>query len=272
MRQKYNRSIIVGSILLAILILAATIGVFLPEHPNTNLSQAMARPSLQHWLGCDAFGVDLSLRILAGAAQTLRIGVLVSTLTLIIGFTVGTFSTLAPPKIEALILRLIDSFMAFPGLLLAILVASIMPHSESTIIFALAVTGWTSRARFCRSFSKQVLKTPYIEAAKAGGAGTYRIIRYHIWPALSGQLLVQVALSMSSALIAEASLSFLGFGSGFDNPSWGKLIAEGREYLIEAPHLSLAPGAAFVLSVFAFNLISEGMRKKLDPSSRVGLY
>lgn len=213
-----------------------------------------------HLLGCDTFGADLGMQILAGARQSFLITVFVTLFTLAIGASVGIAAALSPPWADAALSRVIDAFLAFPGLLLAILLASILPHTQASLIVALSITGWTARARFCRTLARQTLTEPYIEAAIASGAGTFRLVARHLWPSMRPQVLVQTALAMGSVVLAEAVLSFLGLGSS-TTTSWGRLIADGREYLVEAPHLSVLPGAAFLLVVLGFNLLAEGLRR-----------
>lgn len=261
-----------GAAILAPLLVASTAGIFVPPAPHHDLARALCPPSSEHWLGCDAYGIPLGMRILAGAWRSLRIATLVTAITMAIGLFVGTVAALAPRWIDGILLLLIDWFLAFPGLLLAILIASIMPHTEATIIFALAATAWAGRARFARVLVQDLARRPHVEAAKANGASGPRIVLRHIWPGLHGQMAIQAALSMGGVIMSEASLSFLGLGGTIDNPSWGRLIAEGRDFLIEAPHLSIIPGIIFVLAVLAFNLCAEGLRNRLDPASNVRVY
>lgn len=261
-----------GATLCGLVVIAAVAGLVTGADQQQDLALAFARPSSTHWLGCDAFGTDLGRRILAGSWHSLRVAAIVTAITMTLGLLIGTAAAIAPRPAALLLDRLIDCFLAFPGLLLAILIASIMPASDSTVIFALAATAWTARARFTRALMRKLIKLPYIEAARAGGASLSRIISRHAWPAMLGQLAVQAALSFGTVILAEASLSFIGLGGSSDNPSWGRLIAEGRDYLVEAPHLSVLPGLAFVLAVLAFNLLAEGLRNRLDQSFNKGLY
>lgn len=266
--KKLNLSLTTGSALIGLLVIAGAAGSFLPADMPPALSRALEPPSKNHWLGCDALGWDVMGQILKGAFQSLKIGLTVTTLNLFTGLIFGSLAAIAPAWLEATLMRIVDSVMAFPGLLLAIFLASIMPHSASTIVIALALTGWTGRSRFCYGLARQILKEPYIDAAVANGASMPRIILMHVWPSMGAQLGTQAALSMGYVILAEASLSFLGLGGEVDNPSWGRMIADGREYLIEAPHLSIAPGVAFVSTVLAFNLVAEGLRQRLNASQR----
>jgi len=237
-----------------------------------DLSQAFLPPSAAHWLGCDAYGADLGLRLVEGAWISVRTGIAVTLITLSVGLAVGTLSALSPPAARTTIRRVIDTFLAFPGLLLAILLASILPPSDATVIVALAVTGWAGHARFCEGLVLRTASLPFVEAATAGGATPARVITRHIWPAILGQLAVQGILSFAHVILGEASLSFLGLGGPVDSSSWGRLVAEGRDYLVEAPHLSLFPGLALVVALSALQLFASRLRKRLDPSIRQGVY
>lgn len=268
--MKANRTLWAALMLCAALLLMAFAGALVrtPVPVAHDLVHALEGPSATHWLGCDAFGADLAAEIFAGALHSLIIATIVTVANLSLGLLIGTLAAVAPAGAAVLFTRLIDCFLAFPGILLAIFLASIMPRSSQTALIALALTGWATRARFCRTAVKQLLGTLYIEAAVASGASRSRIVLRHLWPAVAGQLLVQGALSAGYVIIAEASLSFLGLGGTTDNFSWGRLIADGRDYLVEAPHLSIFPGVAFVFAVIAFNLLAEGLRQALEPSQR----
>ncbi len=226
-----------------------------------DLSHAFAPVSAHHLLGTDPYGNDLALRILEGAAISISTAAAVTVITLSAGFMIGSASALAPSLIEAVFKRGIDAFLAFPGFFLAILLASIMPPSTATVIFALSITGWASSARLCNALVHKVLVAPFIESARASGAPMSRILLRHVWPQLRAQIGVQAILSMAHVILGEASLSFLGLGGPVDSPSWGRLIAEGRQYLIEAPRLSIAPGLALVLTLVSFSVLGLRIHK-----------
>lgn len=264
MTRKPNLPLQLGLAIFLLLLLAAAAGAIIGPSRAYDLASAFQGPSGAHWLGCDAFGSDLGRQLLAGSWHALWIGLVVTALNMFTGLVIGTVAGLAPYWLDEAIARVIDLTLAFPGLLLAIFLTAMMPRSEGTVIFALALTGWTTRARFCRSLVRQIASEPYVEAAIASGAGHARVVLRHIWPALGGQLLVQSALSLGYVILAEASLSFLGLGGATENPSWGRLIAEGREYMVEAPHLSIIPGLVFLTAVIACNLIAEGLRRRFN--------
>lgn len=235
-----------------------------------DLANAFAPASWEHWLGTDPYGSDLALRIAEGAWLSLSTAALVTALTLSAGLAVGSLSALAPPSAEAAVKRLIDGFLAFPGFLLAILLASIMPPSNATVVFALSVTGWAGHARLSNALVHKALAAPYIEAARAAGAPMPRILLRHVWPQLRGQLAIQALLSMAHVILGEASLSFLGLGGPADSPSLGRLIAEGRRYLVEAPQLSVAPGIALVATLAFFHFLVLRERRGIPKGVELG--
>jgi len=249
---------------LTILICAAAVGFWLtthqPEITAVDISAAFCKPSKIHIMGCDAYGNDLMTRILMGAWRSLTIALVTVTATAIIGVLSGTALVLAPRFLGLIGLRFIDCFLAFPGLLLAILMASLMRASSSTVMISLIVMGWASQARLVRALMLQTMPMPFVESSRAAGAGTWRILVKDIYPALWGQLKIQWVFSISAVIMGEAGLSFLGLGGPLGEPSWGALIAEGRSYLVEAPHLSLFPGIALFLTVLTFQFLAQSLK------------
>ena len=231
-----------------------------------DLSQAFCESSATHLLGCDAYGNDLGWRTAFGVFHSLKISTMTVTCTSLLGLIIGTGITFAPKPLASICLRLIDCFLAFPGLLLAILIAALMPPSPYTVVFSLVIMGWASHARLVRVLLLQTLKQPYVEAARATGASPLRILIREVYPALWGQLLVQATLGLSSVILAEASLSFLGLGGPIGQPSLGALIAEGREYLVESPHVAIVPGCALLLLVLMFQILSRPLSKRTTHS------
>ncbi len=236
------------------------------------LENAFCTPSLIHWMGCDAYGVDLTKRLLQGAAFSIQVGFLVASISIVIGLCVGSLAVFLPPAFQMILSRFIDSVLAFPGFLLAILLASLLPPSSITVVFTLCVTSWASHARFFSALIRKINSMPYLEAARSCGLNTVQLFWRHILPGLWGQLFVQFLLSFGSAILGEASLSFLGLGGGsLNNQSWGMLISEGRDYLVEATHISIFSGTVLFLTLAFLHVLAVKLRNKLDPafSSRV---
>ena len=228
-----------------------------------DLQHAFESPTLKHWLGTDPYGTDLGARLFSGAAISFTTAISVTLITMSVGIFIATLTALAPRMAAGFLRRIIDAFLAFPGLLLAILLASVMPPSNSTVIFALSITGWAAHARLFTALIKNTLTFPYIEAARASGATSSHIIVRHVWPSLFAQIFVQALFSMAHAILGEASLSFLGMGGPVDSPSWGRLIAEGRQYLVEAPHLSIVPGLALMIVLFSIYFAATKMQNRM---------
>lgn len=224
-----------------------------------DLSQQLCLPSSTHLLGCDALGQDLLSRVISGGAHTLGLALLAVFLSGTLGLFMGILTCATPAPVERGLLKVIDVFLAFPGLLLAILMASLLPPTSFSVLFCLVFSGWAGQARLIRTLFKQVWSMQFIEAASAIGASVPRLLAREVWPTLSTPLLVLWTSSLSSMILAEASLSFLGLGGPLGQNSWGALIAEGRDYLMEAPHFSLAPGLALVLCVLVLQTLSQAL-------------
>jgi peptide/nickel transport system permease protein len=170
-------------------------------------------------------------------------------------------------KIDALIMRIVDIVLAFPGLLLALYLAAVMPPSFFSLVFALSATGWVSYARIIRARVYEVKTRDFITAARALGASHWRIISRHLLPNIMGPLIVQASFGLSAIILAEAGLTFLGLGLPLGTPSWGALLDQGVSHLFNAPYLAIFPGIAIALSVLAFNFVGDGLRDILDPKS-----
>ncbi len=224
-----------------------------------NLSEQFCAVSFTHPLGCDALGQDLLLRIFYGTLPTVGTAFLAVIISGVLGLIFGILTNVLPSPLERILLKIIDVFLAFPGLLLAILLASLLPPSSASVLFCLSVTGWAPQARFVRVLFRKIWSMQNIEAAVALGASHQRIFIKEVWPNLARPLLVLWTATLSSMVLAEASLSFLGLGGPLGQNSWGALIAEGRDYLIESPSLSLMPGIALMIVVLAFQSLSQAL-------------
>jgi peptide/nickel transport system permease protein len=232
-----------------------------------DLALRLAGPSWHHPLGLDELGRDILARLLAGARVSLLVGSSVVLLSATVGLVVGGVAGYAGGWVDALVGRVIDVLMAFPGILLAIAMVGALGPSLRNVVVALAVTGWVGYARLVRG---QVLKArtyDYVVAARALGAPVWRILWRHVLPVSYPALLVQATLGMAAAIIAEASLSFLGLGVQPPVPSWGVMLDAGRGHLIDAPHLTLFPGLAIAILVLGFNFLGDGLRDLVDPRS-----
>jgi peptide/nickel transport system permease protein len=257
----------IGFAIVIVTIVAAAVGPWIvPFDPSTqDLPLRLLGPSWRHPLGLDELGRDILARILAGARISLLVGIAVVSISAAVGMTVGSIAGYLGGRIDDAIGRMMDILLAFPGILLAIALVAVLGPSLSHVVMALASIGWVGYARLVRG---QVLKTrelEYVQAARALGAPVARILVRHIVPATISAVTVQATLGMAAAIIAEASLSFLGLGVQPPTPSWGTMLDAGRSHLFDAPHLTVIPGVAIALLVLGFNFTGEALRERFDP-------
>jgi peptide/nickel transport system permease protein len=234
-----------------------------------HLDKDLAAPSRDAWLGRAENGVGVVTSLVWGARASLFVCVGATLVSAVVGVVVGSFAAIAGGKIEALILRCLDVLLAFPGILLAIYLAAVLPPSPLTVLAALSITGWVGFARVARTSVKAQLSREHVVAARALGASSMRVLVKHVWPEAMTPVIVQASFGLSTAILAEASLSFLGLGVPPGTPSWGALLDEGVAYLFIAPHLAIAPGVCIAAVVLAFNVLGDALRDALDVRSRV---
>jgi peptide/nickel transport system permease protein len=257
----------VGAFIVALAALAALIGpVVAPFDPSSQeLSHRLAAPSLQHPFGLDELGRDILARVLAGARISFLVGLTVVTVSSVVGTLLGALAGYFGGALDDVISRVIDTLLAFPGLLLAIALVAVLGPSLGNVLFALTVIGWVGYARLVRGQVLKAREFEYVQAARALGARTPRILWRHVIPTAIPAVVVQVTLGMAGAIIGEAALSFLGLGVQPPTPSWGTMLNGGRAHILDAPHLTLFPGLAIALLVLGFNFLGDGLRDWLDP-------
>jgi peptide/nickel transport system permease protein len=256
-----------GAVIVGITVIAAVFGPWLaPWDPNAQeLPLRLAGPTSGHWFGLDELGRDILSRLLIGARISLLVGVAVVTASSSVGILMGSIAGYYGGKIDDLISRVMDVLLAFPGILLAIALVAVLGPSLTNVIIALSVIGWVGYARLVRAQVLRIRELEYVQAARALGARTPRILLRHVIPATLPVVIVQGTLGMAGAIIAEASLSFLGLGVQPPMPSWGTMLDAGRSHLFDAPHLTLFPGIAIALLVLGFNFLGDGLRDRIDP-------
>lgn len=261
-----NRAMLFGAIILAIVILAALLAPWVAPYAPNKLSiiNKLKPPSMTNFFGTDEFGRDIFSRaIFAGRISLLvSLGVVVisTVLGVILGVAAGFFR-----RLDAPISRLLDAMMSFPDILLAIALVAALGPSLTTVILALGITYAPRLARIVRGSTLVLRELPYIEAAVAMGLPTWQILARHVLLNLASPILVQATFVFASAMLAEASLSFLGVGVSTDMPTWGTMLASGREYMNNAPWLMVFPGLAIVFSVLSLQLLGDGLRDLVDP-------
>ena len=260
-------SLRLGVVLVSATLLLAVLGPWLvPADPDSQaLALRLSGPSLAHPLGLDELGRDILARLAAGARVSLLVGVTVVTVSAVIGLLVGGVAGYAGGWVDTAIGRVIDVLMAFPGILLAIALVAALGPSLRNVVLALTTIGWVGYARLVRGQVLKAREFEYVQAARSLGASAVRILWRHVLPSAYPAVLVQATLGMAGAIVAEASLSFLGLGVQPPTPSWGAMLDAGRGHLLDAPHLTIFPGLAIALLVLGFNFLGDGLRDRIDP-------
>jgi peptide/nickel transport system permease protein len=257
----------VGTFIVLVTVVAAIAGPFLsPYDPSAqDLARRLEAPTMQHPFGLDELGRDILARILAGARISLLVGLAVVGVSSLVGMTLGSIAGYFGGKVDDVISRVIDVLMAFPGILLAIALVAVLGPSLANVVLALSVIGWVGYARLVRGQALRARELEFVQAARALGAGSPRIVARHVLPTAFPAVVVQATLGMAGAIIAEAALSFLGLGVQPPTPSWGTMLDAGRSHLLDAPHLTIFPGVAIALLVLGFNFLGDGLRDRVDP-------
>jgi len=260
-----------GALVVLFFILVAVLAPALaPYDPFKNdLSKTLLTPCSAHWLGTDELGRDILSRILYGTRLSLLEGLFSVLLAMVIGIPLGVVSGYMGGKLDTVVMRLVDILLAFPGVLLAVVIISILGPSLLNAMIAVGVYTVPIFARLARGSTLAVKEEPYIEACRAVGMGTFRILRRHIFPNISAHLFVLGTLRVAIAILTAASLSFLGLGAQPPSPEWGAMLSNGRNYILIAPHLVIFPGSAIILLVLGLNLFQDGLRLVLDPKMTV---
>jgi ABC-type dipeptide/oligopeptide/nickel transport system permease subunit len=253
-------------IVLVFVVCGACAPLIAPYDPyKTDLMDVLMPPSPAHWFGTDELGRDLFSRILYGARISLVEGLLSVALAMAIGVPIGLVSGYAGGSVDAVMMRIIDVLLAFPGVLLAIVIISILGPGLANAIIAVAVYTVPIFARLARASTLVTKDEPYVEAARAAGISDLRILSRHIFPNISATLFVMMTLRIAIAILTAASLSFLGLGAQAPLPEWGAMLSNSRNAMLIAPHVAIFPGLAIILLVFGLNLFQDGLRQVLDP-------
>ena len=259
----------VGAVIVGVAALAAVIGpVVAPfDTASQDLPLRLTGPSLRHWFGLDELGRDILSRVLAGARISLLVGLVVVSISSAVGILVGAIAGYFGGRVDEALSRIIDVLLAFPGLLLAIAMVAVLGPSLSNVVIALSLIGWVGYARLVRGQVLRARELEFVQAARALGARTPRVLLRHVIPTALPAVSVQATLGMGGAILAEASLSFLGLGVQPPTPSWGTMLNYGRIHLLDAPHLTIFPGLAIAVLVLGFNFLGDGLRDALDPKA-----
>jgi ABC-type dipeptide/oligopeptide/nickel transport system permease subunit len=257
----------IGVVVLIVLLAALAPLVSLHDPLRIDLVNQLQGPSLSHWLGTDIQGRDVWARLVYGARVSLSAGIISQTIALLIGLTMGLVAGYYGGWIDELVMRLADVTLAFPTLLLLIAMAAALQPSLGVVFLTIGIVGWAGMARLVRGQVLVVRQLEFVQASRALGARDLRIVLRHVLPSVLAPVLIAATLGVAAAIMAESSLSFLGLGVQPPTPSWGAMIADGRDLnqLRNAPWTSLAPGLAIGAAVLGFNLLGDALRDALDP-------
>jgi peptide/nickel transport system permease protein len=263
----------VGLAVIVITILMAVFAPWIAPYPEqgrgaSNLKERFEAPSTQHLMGTDREGRDVLSRMIFGARIPLIISFVVTAAIVIIGVPLGGLAGYYGGKIDEVIMRITDIFLAFPSLILAIAFVAFLGPSIRNVMIAIVVSWWPWYTRLVRGMAVSLRERPYVEAARTMGVGNFTIIRRHILPNALGPVIVQMTLDIGTVILAVAGLSFVGLGAQPPTPEWGLMVAEGREYILQQWWIGTFPGLAILILVLAFNLVGDGLRDVLDPRSK----
>lgn len=267
MRRRLNPSLVVGAAVVGGIVALALVSMVWTPYDATLVdpTSRLLKPSTEHWLGTDKFGRDVFSQIMIGSRSTLFVGLVAVAVSTLVGVPYGILAAMVAPWAGRLLMRVNDLALAFPALLLAIMFAAVFGSSTLTAMLAIGIATIPSFARVTRSGALQVLSREFVPAARSAGRHPIGIALRHVMPNVMGLVIVQASVAFAIAVLAEAALSFLGFGTPPPTPSWGRMLQESQEMLWVAPRLALFPGLAIALAVLGFNLFGDGLRDYLDP-------
>ncbi len=271
-RARRNPLAAVGIVFSLIFVIFAVFAPWIaPQDPaSIHLATRLQPPSHAHWFGTDELGRDILSRIIYGARISMLVGSSVVAASFGLGLIIGSVAGYYGGAIDRFVnVILMNAFMSFPGILLAIAFVAFRGPGIFNLVLALSLGGWVGYARLVRGQVLAAREREFVEAARALGAGDVRIIVHHILPNIIQPVIVQAAIGMAGAILAEATMSFLGLGVPPPTASWGTMLNDGRAHLFDAPHLVWFPAAAVMLAVLSFNFIGDALRDYLDPRSRI---
>jgi peptide/nickel transport system permease protein len=267
-----NRLAATGMVLVAIFVLFAIFAPWIaPQDPSyIDLPSRLQPPSAAHWFGTDELGRDILSRVVYGARISMLVGSSVVAGSLLLGLVLGSIAGFYGGATDRIFnVVVMNAFLSFPGILLAIAFVAFLGPGIFNLILALCIGGWVGYARLVRAQVLAVKEREFVEAARALGASDWRVVTRHILPNIIQPVIVQAAIGMAGAVLAEATMSFLGLGVPPPTASWGSMLNDSRAHLFDAPHLVLFPALAVMLAVLSFNFIGDALRDYMDPRSRI---
>ena len=266
-RARRHPSFVLGALLTLLMAGAALLSLFWAPYPpgEIDIPNKLASPSAAHWLGTDSLGRDVASQLLVGAQNSIVVGVIAVGIGLGFGVALGCLASARRGWVEELVMRASDFTFAFPALLSAIMLTAIYGPGLVMSIVAIGIFNIPVFARITRGAANAVWSREYVLAARSAGKGPLRITLDHVLPNIASQLIVQATISVATAILAEAALSYLGLGTQPPQPSWGRMLNEAQTQMFQAPMLAVYPGVAIVVSVLGLNLLGDGLRDLMDP-------
>lgn len=266
-RFRQHRLAVAGAAIIVVLCFLAICASFIarPGHLQPDLVHRLLPPGSGYLLGTDNLGRCIFCRLVLGTRVTLQVGIFVVGITSTVGILLGAIAGYWGGLIDEVIMRFVDVLLAFPGIILALVIAGILGPSLFSIMFAMSLIGWTSYARVVRGAVLSVKEREFVEAARSLGAGDLRIIFRHILPNILAPVIVMATLGMAHVILSAAALSFLGLGVQPPAAEWGSMLNAGRPFMRTAPQMTVFPGLAIMITVLAFNFLGDGFRDALDP-------
>lgn len=266
-RMKRNKLAMLGLVILVILILVAIFADFIAPYSfnEQDLANQFQTPNKDHWFGTDDLGRDIFSRVVYGSRISLRVGFISVGIALVVGTAIGAVTGYFGGRVDNLLMRFIDVLQSIPDILLAIAILAALGPGLANLMIAVGVASIPGYARIVRSSVLSIRDMEFIEAAKANGSSNFRIILKHVIPNCLAPIIVQATLGVAYAIINAAGLSFIGLGLEPPTPEWGAMLSGGRSFIRDYPHMTIFPGLAIVTTIFALNVMGDGLRDALDP-------
>ena len=268
----HNPLAAVGVVLIVIFVIFAVIASWIaPQDPaHIDLPTRLSSPSTAHWFGTDELGRDILSRVIYGSRISMLVGSSVVAVSLALGLIIGSIAGYYGGRLDRFVnVVVMNAFLSFPGILIAIAFVAFRGPGIFNLVLALSLGGWVGYARLVRAQVLAAREREFVEAARALGASDLRVVVHHILPNIIQPVVVQAAIGMAGAILAEATMSFLGLGVPPPTASWGAMLNDGRAHLFDAPHLVIFPALAVMLAVLSFNFIGDALRDYLDPRARI---
>lgn len=267
MRLRRNKAAMIGMFIIILLFFFAAFADFIAPYgfDEQDLSRALTKPNSQFWFGTDNFGRDIMSRLIYGSRISLQVGFIAVSISMISGGALGAIAGYFGGRLDNFIMRAMDILLAIPSILLAISIVSALGPGLKNVMIAVGISSIPSYARIVRASVITLKDQEFVEAARAVGTSNFRIITKHIIPNSLAPIIVQGTLGVAGAILSAAGLSFIGLGIQPPAPEWGAMLSSGRQYIRDYPHISAFPGLAIMITIFALNLLGDGLRDALDP-------